>query len=366
MAAVSAVLASAFTLPSSAPRYGAAAAPRASIHLAAKLVTNNLAASTEDSALLPAGPLGDFLESPVSDVPLLAAVSIEGPKDGVYECELPPITFFKLGITPLFTMEINREPCKASVRVLRGRCRVGEKLSRTITIGALNTLQWSETSSGEWRIETSTSLELAVKQAPMNTFALKAWQVAGTAIVKGACEANARELLGKIRTAYLEYKAAARAEQAAAEMVEEVAAAEDVETAVETAVATAVETASTAQVAEADATAAVVSTFETAIEVDEGVVDAGMAVAALASEATIAPNDTAAEEESVPLKPLEVSMAPESEPEVPMVPAPEVTAVPAPEVTMVPPPDDKRWRKRRLLFGENVRRFIIFGERLHA
>ena len=89
------------------------------------------------------------------------------------------------------------------MRVLKGGCRVGDKLSRTITIDALNKVKWSRDSDdGDWQLDTHIALALKVKQAPMNPIALKAWNVAGTAIVKGACGANGKSLLANIEEGY--------------------------------------------------------------------------------------------------------------------------------------------------------------------
>ena len=137
-----------------------------------KLVTNRLAASAGSSLRLPAGPLSEYLGSRHSDEALLSATSVSGPTDGVYECELSPIKFFTLAITPVFTMQIDREPAASAggavaVRVLKGQCRVGEKLSRTISIDALNEVRWAPEASGGWSVDTAISLELAIKQAPL-------------------------------------------------------------------------------------------------------------------------------------------------------------------------------------------------------
>lgn len=176
--------------------------------MAGKLVTNELSAATDGSLTLPAGStsLPDYLASPDSDACLLSAEKvISGPVDGVYECELAPITFFKLRITPLFSMQIDRDAGsnEIAVRVLKGQCKVGDKLSRTITIDALNMVKWAPADDGAWQLDTSISLSLKVKQAPMNAFALKAWNAAGTAIVKGACKENGKNLLANIEKGYL-------------------------------------------------------------------------------------------------------------------------------------------------------------------
>ena len=179
-----------------------------SVQMAGKLVTNELSATADASTTLPAGStsLSDYLASPASDTALLSAEKIlSGPVDGVYECEMAPITFFKLRITPLFSMQIDRGAGgdnELAVRVLKGGCRVGDKLSRTITIDALNKVKWSAADDGDWQLDTSISLALKVKQAPMNRIALKAWNVAGTAIVKGACAANGKSLLANIEDGY--------------------------------------------------------------------------------------------------------------------------------------------------------------------
>ena len=114
-----------------------------SVQMAGKLVTNELSATADASTTLPAGStsLSDYLASPASDTALLSAEKIlSGPVDGVYECEMAPITFFKLRITPLFSMQIDRDAGsnEIAVRVLKGQCKVGDKLSRTITIDALS------------------------------------------------------------------------------------------------------------------------------------------------------------------------------------------------------------------------------------
>ena len=348
-AALSATLACAFTLRPTLPRHDVA--PRASIQLMAKLVTNKLAATTEGSSVLPAGPLCEFLASTASDLPLLSAASVSGPVDGVYECELSPITFFKLSITPLFTMRIDREAGrKVTVRVLQGRCRVGEKLSRTITIGALNTLEWAPATAGGWQLDTFTSLELAVKQAPMNAFALKAWEVAGNAIVKGACEQNARGLLANIEAGYLGHQATLDAVSTVAEVADDLAihAASTLEAEMKAAAQPVVDLAAeTADTTESAAEAAV----------GESVAEMVAEVTAMAKEAVV----PAAEET------MSSSMSSSMSSEVLAAPRESNVPAQAPDVESTatqPVPEDTKWRKRRLLFGDNVRRFILFGERL--
>ena len=191
---------------SSSPRCDLARAGRTSVSMMAKkLVKNSLSAKAEASTTLPKGPLSEYLTSTESDEQLLCSVQISGPDaEGTYECELSPITFFKLSITPLFAMQIDRAESGDSlaVRVLKGRCRVGDKESRTITINALNELSWKAADDDQWNLDASISLELDVLQAPMNGFALKAWQLAGTKIMKSACEKNAKKLFESVAEGY--------------------------------------------------------------------------------------------------------------------------------------------------------------------
>jgi len=166
---------------------------------------------------LPPGPLASYLmDSEASDASLLSAKRVNPSGDGAYECELAPIAFLALSVTPVMVLRIDRNVEDAvTVRTLEGRVRIGDKVQRSTDIGGLNTIRWTSCADGEpgWDLECDIDLTLSLAVPGLDNMprlAKRAWLAAAKAIIRAAAGSGARKLLRSVEASYAVYGEPAR------------------------------------------------------------------------------------------------------------------------------------------------------------
>ena len=139
-----------------------------------------------------------FLRSPRSDVTLLHPASATPMEGGGFACELEPLSFFSLTVQPLLEMVVERSDARSlTVRIIRGRVRVGERISESVRIEGENVLRWGE-ESGAWQLESDISLQLSLRSPELPSLARRVWISSGNAIVSSAAGRSGRKLLREI------------------------------------------------------------------------------------------------------------------------------------------------------------------------
>lgn len=165
---------------------------------------------------LPPGPLATYLmDSDASDATLLSAVMVrDSLTEGAYECELAPIQFLSLVITPLMHMHIDRASGNNEVHVktIQGNVRIGNKLQRATDIGGLNTIRWAHRADDGWDLECKIALELSLEVPgfeAMPKMARRAWIASSRSVLGVAAGSAARRLVRNVAASYAGYGAPA-------------------------------------------------------------------------------------------------------------------------------------------------------------
>lgn len=163
---------------------------------------------------LPPGPLATYLmDSGASDATLLSAALVrDSSTKGAYECELAPIQFLSLQITPLMHMHIDRasDNNEVHVRIIQGNVRIGSKVQRATSIGGINTIRWVHRADDGWDLECKIDLELSLEVPgfeAMPSLARRAWIASSRSVMGVAAGSAARKLVRNVELSYAGYGA---------------------------------------------------------------------------------------------------------------------------------------------------------------
>lgn len=163
---------------------------------------------------LPPGPLASYLmDREASDHTLLSAVKVEESSEGsgAYNCELAPIKFLTLTVTPLMIMSVERDATEANevvVRTLKGNVRIGDQVHKAADIGGLNTIRWRSRADDSWDLECKIELELSLDVPglqQMPRLARRAWISSSRTVLHVAARSAARQLVQGLRQSYSDY-----------------------------------------------------------------------------------------------------------------------------------------------------------------